>query len=53
MARHEDHAAAEERGGGFGRLVALAALVGVGAYVVTRLRERQLDEAIWEDPPNG
>ncbi|MEY3019561.1 MAG: hypothetical protein RLZZ272_545, partial [Actinomycetota bacterium] len=31
----------------------LAAAAGIGAYVLGRLRERQLDEVIWEDPPSA
>lgn len=49
MARHDADGSAE--GGWFGRLALVAAAVGVGAYVVGRLRERQLDDVIWEDPP--
>ena len=52
MARR-DGASPEERGGGLGRLLLLVAAAGVGAYVIGRLRERQLDEVIWEDPPNA
>ena len=41
------------RGGVLGRLVLLTAVAGIGAYVLRRLRERQLDDVIWEEPPTA
>lgn len=43
----------EPRRGRLARLVGLALLAGIGVEVVRRLRQRELDEAIWEDPPTA
>lgn len=39
-----------ERRGGLGRLVALLLAAGAGAFVLSKRRQRQLDDVIWEDP---
>jgi hypothetical protein len=38
------------RRGGLGRLVALVVAAGAGAFVLSKRRQRQLDDVIWEDP---
>jgi hypothetical protein len=39
-----------DHGGGFPKLLLLILLAALGAFMLKRKREQELDEALWEEP---